>query len=598
MVPYPREGWQLAQSFASAAREMLRRGPLLVTFVGATAVTGALLVPWVGPWLGLGLVTLAAGLYGDLIAAAGRDQREESKLGGEQATPGAVEEASGVESGPERPLLGRLGGLSLGLLAAVALVAPMLLRQIGHILPPIQGWAGSRTLMLVALVGWVVVPLVLMLAYSQDASGRLTTRRSLAAMARHPWGMLATVLIVPLGLIALETLIVFVAWLQGHLPLLVNDLFPTPALEGRVDGLFWNYQYDHTTFSRPFSLDPDEAVPVYMHALRRGFTLVSAIPGSLPVGLKSRIDPLLFLTMPTPYLLARAVLSVMILAGLGWLLGLQARWLGLVAAVGAPARLSDAKHVVAEAHDWDPQRGEPAADLPPGHSWNPVLPASALAAAASPVPLAVPAWGPDPGTKAPGPLRAGPAVAPATTEDARLAPPPRPAPTYQNADPVPIYAPAAVRPAAPGGSHGPLTTPPTPTQTHDGDEHRPCVLVVEDEIPLAEALARTLSGRGFHVVLAGDVAAALRKVYSVRPDLIVLDLMLPDGNGLEVCRALRGEESTCLIPILITSCLKEDSDQLDGLNAGADDYVAKPYNLDVLIARIGKLLDRRPLAVS
>jgi len=159
-------------------------------------------------------------------------------------------------------------------------------------------------------------------------------------------------------------------------------------------------------------------------------------------------------------------------------------------------------------------------------------------------------------------------------------------------DQFPERALATGTPQAPGGSREQPTTlfPPS-------DDNRPCVLIVEDEVPLAEALARTLGGRGFRPLLVGDVAAALHTARSARPDLIVLDLLLPDGNGLDVCRALRCDESTRSIPILITTCLDDDADELHGLTAGADDYVAKPYNLDVLIARIGKLLDRRPVVV-
>ncbi len=122
--------------------------------------------------------------------------------------------------------------------------------------------------------------------------------------------------------------------------------------------------------------------------------------------------------------------------------------------------------------------------------------------------------------------------------------------------------------------------------------NQPSLLVVEDEQDLLEVLRFSLSREGFSVRTAENGEDAIRLVRQQRPDLIVLDLMLPTIDGLAVCRAIRSTEKTHDIPIVMLTARGEESDIVRGLEAGADDYVTKPFSPKVLIARIHAVLRR------
>ena len=115
------------------------------------------------------------------------------------------------------------------------------------------------------------------------------------------------------------------------------------------------------------------------------------------------------------------------------------------------------------------------------------------------------------------------------------------------------------------------------------------VLVVDDEPQLMRALRINLSARGYEVVVAGDGAAALEAAARHLPDLVVLDLGLPDMDGTEVIAGLRGWTK---IPILVLSGRTDAADKVDALDAGADDYVTKPFSMEELMARL-RALQRR-----
>ena len=117
----------------------------------------------------------------------------------------------------------------------------------------------------------------------------------------------------------------------------------------------------------------------------------------------------------------------------------------------------------------------------------------------------------------------------------------------------------------------------------------PRIVVVEDDPALASLLSEYLSGHGFSVEVLPRAADAVRKITSVRPDLVVLDIMLPDGNGLDLCRELRRSWNG---PVLFLTALDEDTDVIVGLELGADDYISKPVSPRVLLARIRALLRR------
>ena len=116
------------------------------------------------------------------------------------------------------------------------------------------------------------------------------------------------------------------------------------------------------------------------------------------------------------------------------------------------------------------------------------------------------------------------------------------------------------------------------------------ILVVEDDQTLLEVLRYNLAGEGYDVITAVDGAQALEAVESQRPDLIVLDVMLPSLDGLEVCRILRKKGMT--MPILMLTARVDEVDKIAGLELGADDYMTKPFSMRELLARVRAMLRR------
>jgi len=121
---------------------------------------------------------------------------------------------------------------------------------------------------------------------------------------------------------------------------------------------------------------------------------------------------------------------------------------------------------------------------------------------------------------------------------------------------------------------------------------RPLILLVEDEASLATMLRYNLEKEGFRVCEAGDGEEALTLVAERRPDLVLLDWMLPSLSGIEVCRQLRRKPATRDLPIIMLTARGEESDKIRGLNTGADDYLTKPFSLPELMARARALLRR------
>jgi two-component system phosphate regulon response regulator PhoB len=121
---------------------------------------------------------------------------------------------------------------------------------------------------------------------------------------------------------------------------------------------------------------------------------------------------------------------------------------------------------------------------------------------------------------------------------------------------------------------------------------KPYLLIVEDEAALVELLRYNFEKEGFRVVSAADGEAALIAVEEGKPDLIVLDWMLPHVSGLEVCRQLRRKAETRDVPIIMLTARGEETDRIRGLEVGADDYVAKPFSPSELVARVRAVLRR------
>ena len=118
------------------------------------------------------------------------------------------------------------------------------------------------------------------------------------------------------------------------------------------------------------------------------------------------------------------------------------------------------------------------------------------------------------------------------------------------------------------------------------------ILVVEDDPDIADLIRHYLEKSGHAVQVLGSGGAVLPKVRGERPDLIVLDLMLPGLDGLMVCQALRSDPLTAAIPIIMVTARGDEADRIAGLELGADDYVTKPFSAKELVARVSALLRR------
>jgi two-component system, OmpR family, alkaline phosphatase synthesis response regulator PhoP len=119
------------------------------------------------------------------------------------------------------------------------------------------------------------------------------------------------------------------------------------------------------------------------------------------------------------------------------------------------------------------------------------------------------------------------------------------------------------------------------------------ILVVDDEQDILELLRYNLEREGYKVLTVESGEAAVSETLAARPDLVILDLMLPGIDGVEVCRRIRSKEDLNNIPIIMLTAKSEDSDIISGLEVGADDYVAKPFSPKVLVARVRALLRRK-----
>ena len=119
------------------------------------------------------------------------------------------------------------------------------------------------------------------------------------------------------------------------------------------------------------------------------------------------------------------------------------------------------------------------------------------------------------------------------------------------------------------------------------------VLVIDDEKDLIELVRYNLDKEGFDVVAASDGSSGLEIATRHRPNLVVLDLMMPGMDGLEVCRRMRGDERTRRIPVIMLTAKAAETDKIIGLEMGADDYITKPFSVRELLARVRAVL-RRP----
>lgn len=115
------------------------------------------------------------------------------------------------------------------------------------------------------------------------------------------------------------------------------------------------------------------------------------------------------------------------------------------------------------------------------------------------------------------------------------------------------------------------------------------ILLVDDELPILEAIAYNLKKEGYTVVTATDAAQCMDEMRREKPDLIVLDVMLPSMSGFDICKTLRKQSD---VPIIMLTARADETDRVVGLELGADDYVTKPFNMRELVARIKSVLRR------
>jgi two-component system response regulator MprA len=143
-----------------------------------------------------------------------------------------------------------------------------------------------------------------------------------------------------------------------------------------------------------------------------------------------------------------------------------------------------------------------------------------------------------------------------------------------------------------------VSAPGVPAIGSSAEEDRPRILVIDDERSIVDFIRLGMRYEGFRVDEAGDGVTGLDMAQRLHPDLVVLDIMLPGMDGIEVCQRLRASEATGDVPILMLTAKDEVRDRVTGLESGADDYLTKPFSFDELLARVRALLRRQKRLVA
>ena len=118
------------------------------------------------------------------------------------------------------------------------------------------------------------------------------------------------------------------------------------------------------------------------------------------------------------------------------------------------------------------------------------------------------------------------------------------------------------------------------------------ILVVDDEPDVTDLVAYNLKSRGFHVETLNDATVSLTKARNFLPDLVILDVMMPHINGLQICRILRSDPKLARVPVIFLTAKSEPQDRIEGLETGADDYLSKPFSTKELILRVENIFRR------
>ncbi|MDR3638195.1 MAG: response regulator [Isosphaeraceae bacterium] len=540
----------MARAFAACVREALQPLSLGVAFGGAVVATALLRIPHAGFGLLAALVAVGAWGFQGLVRQSGSE------------APGPHGEGSPI------PLWRDVAvRLLLSVLGAVVVLAPFVVRNGGVLVPGRRTLGGAWVLPLTLAAWWVVAPLVFATANARDRRGPVALRRVLATFLARPRGTLAALLVVPAGLLVVELALALITIEQGHFPLLLNNVFPTPTTDYKTKTLHLVYRYDNCVWNEPFTDAGLNLVPVYLSGVRRGFTFLGEVPASLTEDYV-RFAPSIYQTQAVVFLALRFVLTVLGFTAAASVLGVQARCLGRLVAAGVEAEIAASartglvvRPLVAGVAATD--SAAPSASSRTGLIPIPPTPASTSQSASARTGLI--------------PIPPTPASTPqsASSRTGLIPIPPTPASTPQSASARTGLIPIPARPDVPIKS--------------SSDQH-PSVLIIDDELPFAQVLGRILSDEGFTVSIAVNARDGLQLAAASQPDLIILDVLLPDRSGLEVCRALRAQDTTRAVPILMLSYRGGTADEVSGLEQGADDYVAKPYVVEVLIARIRKQL--------
>jgi two-component system alkaline phosphatase synthesis response regulator PhoP len=118
------------------------------------------------------------------------------------------------------------------------------------------------------------------------------------------------------------------------------------------------------------------------------------------------------------------------------------------------------------------------------------------------------------------------------------------------------------------------------------------ILIADDDLEIQELLKFTLENEGYQVISTSDGEEAIRKIYEMKPDLVILDVLMPKYNGFEICEKIRNDESISYLPIIMLSSLSQIKDRITGIKLGADEYLTKPFEPLELVARVERLLKR------
>ena len=535
VVPLPKVGDRLWGEFRRSLRNALRPGFFFLALGFGMVLSLLLSVPYAGRWLGLAFALIMAVLYQDAIRAAGEGRKGER-----------VGFSSLIRNG-------WLVRWPLAALAVVALFAPVYFRNWGQLLPGARSLPIERTLMMFSFVMWLTVPLVLLAANAHDGAGRLDSSQAFLTMGNHPRAIFFALLVLPIGLCVIEFGLVLFAWYENVLPMYVCDLFPTPMKVLSDDGAkYLIFYYDLNSYERPIALVQENGIPDYIRAMRRGFFLSGTIPESVASGWNLRFEPEFFGLSRAGYFIARFLFSVLTLAATGTVLAVQSHWLGLIAAIGSVRPNSIAKD------SGRVQRVKGIAPIErfsgaPDDIENPRITVESRHDSLPRSPVLPPI--------------------PSTNSHSIASP--------ESITPLFIL-PASMTPIATNG-----------VGITSFVAGRSTILIIDDERTFAHAIGKIIADRGFAVVVACDGEEGLRLAQTCRPDLIILDLLLPDRPGMEICQVLRTQEATREIPIIVASYKSGTEDEIGALSQGADDFIGKPYAIEVLIARIEKQLARR-----